>query len=521
MTDARDSSTRVEASAHTASALAAALLGGLVVWGLRDFALDDAWIHLSYAKSLRLGDGWSYNPGDHEAGITSPLWVVLLVLWPTAGDPVTPVLLLGTLLHALAGWTASALAIAIGRRHASLESPLPLRSIALLTGLLTASTPMLLHGIGSGMEVTLAAALALAVAWAIVVGRPRAAAILGALALFARPELAAFVAALAGGAWILRRRLPPACPHAGAMALAGVVTAAVVWSAWLLVTVGQPLPNGWYVKGGSSGHGLAYLATEVLPWQPWLVALGPVVLAALALRREWQRGHAELAIVVGASAAALVAIALSRPLHPGVQFFEARYFAPVVALPGLAVAFGVATVPRWLGVLLMLPCLVLTSLQVGDTAGRIRGAAEDTRVLHTQVARFVAGNLPPDATVAVEGAGALRFHTPRTMTIVDLVGLNDHVAARLHRDRAAKICRWVARGPTFAVVPAHWQPILAEPFVLAPLATFEDDAYTQVEPVGRQAVVVLALTGIQPAWARCRAAAGADPRAPGSPAAPP
>ena len=71
----------------------------------------------------------------------------------------------------------------------------------------TASAPLLLHGIGSGMEVPLTAALALALAWATIEGHPRAALALGALGLFARPELGAFAAALAGLAVLARRRL--------------------------------------------------------------------------------------------------------------------------------------------------------------------------------------------------------------------------------------------------------------------------------------------------------------------------
>jgi hypothetical protein len=145
----------------------------------------------------------------------------------------------------------------------------------------------------------------------------------------------------------------------------------------------------------------------------------------------------------------------------------------------------------------------VTSPQVRDTIERIRDASEDTRVLHTHVARFVAANLPADAVVAVEGAGALRYQTPRSLTIVDLVGLNDHVAARLHRDRTAKSCHWISRAPTHAVIPAHWLPILAALFELAPVAAFDDDRYTQVEPPTPMRVVVVALPAVRPAWAHC------------------
>ena len=67
------------------------LAAGLFAWGGVDFCLDDAWIHLSYAKSLRLGDGLSYNPGDWETGFSSPLWALLLAVWPTGTAPVMSV----------------------------------------------------------------------------------------------------------------------------------------------------------------------------------------------------------------------------------------------------------------------------------------------------------------------------------------------------------------------------------------------------------------------------------------------
>lgn len=44
---------------------AAGLAAALTFAGpMAEFCLDDAYIHLAYAKSLRLGDGYSYNPGD-------------------------------------------------------------------------------------------------------------------------------------------------------------------------------------------------------------------------------------------------------------------------------------------------------------------------------------------------------------------------------------------------------------------------------------------------------------------------
>src|SRR5688572_16556515 len=71
-------------------ALVAACLSALMMSATgAEFMLDDAYIHLSYAKSIRLGDGLSYNPGDWETGFSSPLWVFVLSVWPIPLQPDT------------------------------------------------------------------------------------------------------------------------------------------------------------------------------------------------------------------------------------------------------------------------------------------------------------------------------------------------------------------------------------------------------------------------------------------------
>ena len=41
------------------------------------FPLDDAWGHMVYARALATGEGFAYNPGQAEAGVSSPLWTTL------------------------------------------------------------------------------------------------------------------------------------------------------------------------------------------------------------------------------------------------------------------------------------------------------------------------------------------------------------------------------------------------------------------------------------------------------------
>lgn len=44
------------------------------------YSPDDTYIYLQYAKNIASGHGFSFNPGEQSYGVTSPLWVIVLVL---------------------------------------------------------------------------------------------------------------------------------------------------------------------------------------------------------------------------------------------------------------------------------------------------------------------------------------------------------------------------------------------------------------------------------------------------------
>jgi hypothetical protein len=503
----------VEAATPLLAAIMAIGLAALFIPGSRDFPLDDAWIHLAYAKSLRLGDGLSYNPGDLETGFSSPLWVLVLASLPLSKAPVLVVKLLGSLLHGLCAWLAARLALDLAMERASLARPLPVRSLALMAGTLVASTPTLLQAATSGMEVPLASALVLASALASVRGLAWPAAALAGLAVLARPEALFFVATLGvvlagvrrldGSASTDARWRPPL------LAVVGAVLGLSLWVAYCLVVSGHPWPNTQYVKGGGGMDGLAYVVEEVMPWQAWLVSITGVWLLAQVIRFDFRDRRFELSTLVLATAVTVVAIATSRELHPGVLFYESRYFAIVAAIVPTVLPFGLVGARRLVAVVLVVPIAVVTGLQVGSLREIQRAQEHDTHQLHTAVARYVAENLPADSIVAVEGAGAMRFFTPRTMTIVDLVGLNDRGAAHLHSDREAKLCHFVERAPTHVVMPSDWRGLFADTFDLTPLTAFDDPSYTQVRPPRRVRVVVYEVRRVRPEWrTRCEAGPG-------------
>jgi hypothetical protein len=223
----------------------------------------------------------------------------------------------------------------------------------------------------------------------------------------------------------------------------------------------------------------------------------------MALRRDARAGRGELWWLTVATIATALAIAVTRPLHPGTLFYESRYFAPLAGILPVVLPFGLPRRPRWLGPALVVPIAVVTGLQLADVRTTVRGHEDDTAALHTKVARWIASELPPDSVVAVEGAGSIRWHAPRSMTIVDLVGLNDGEAAIRHHDRRAKTCHFVQRHPTHFAVPSSWAPLFSPPFALRPLVRFVDPQYTQVEPSHPQDVVVFAVDGLAPGWADC------------------
>ncbi|MFT5233574.1 MAG: arabinofuranosyltransferase, partial [Candidatus Krumholzibacteriia bacterium] len=49
-------------------------------WLMRGYITDDTFIHLRYAENLAQRGEFSFNPGQHTYGATSPLWIFGLAL---------------------------------------------------------------------------------------------------------------------------------------------------------------------------------------------------------------------------------------------------------------------------------------------------------------------------------------------------------------------------------------------------------------------------------------------------------
>jgi len=449
------------------------------------FCLDDAFIHLAYVSSIHAGDGISYNPGDWATGVSSPLWLALLSLWPTGAPTVFGIKVFGALLHA-----ASVMLIAALARVCDPSAP---PRLTLAAGLLWAATPLAVQGATSGMEVPLASALALGMTLTALQGRPRLTFVLAALGYLARPELLVYAGALGVGLWWLRRDLRSLAPVAGAAL--GLLS---FW-AYCYSVSGHLWPNTYYVKGGGLHPGsLRYLLLEVLALQPVVMSVAGLVIAGLGLYAARRAGHNGLLVVVAAALLTLLAIALSRTLYPGVLFFQSRYFVVVLWVLPLLCAHGFARIPRAPAAWLMAP-VALLSLYLSWTQIELQRAQErGVMRLHVEPASYITRSVPDARVVGVEGAGAFRYLLPRSIEVVDLMGLNDGEIAHMGGNFFRKLCHLQARGVTHLAYPAQWHADVHKAFELETLQRFTEQAYAQLDPPATWQLTVAKVTAARP-----------------------
>jgi hypothetical protein len=112
----------------------------------------------------------------------------------------------------------------------------------------------------------------------------------------------------------------------------------------------------------------------------------------------------------------------------------------------------------------------------------------------------------PDARVlGVEGAGALRYLTPRSIEVVDLMGLNERAIAHMQGSFFFKLCHLRRRGVTHLAYPAQWRPDLMRAFELEDLQRFTEQAYAQVDPPAPWQVTIARVVATRPDFAAfCR-----------------
>jgi hypothetical protein len=410
------------------------------------FPLDDAWGHLVYGRAFAQGEGFAYNPGQPEAGVSAPLWTLLAAIpagaveWTGWIDrPDGGMRLLGGLFGLLLA--------AVGCRLAGRAGRWP----AICVALMLSTDPLLLAGRFSGMELPLFGLLTLLLVEALLDHRPTAAGWRSGLLVLTRPEGLA-LAAVAGLVLARRGRELPRF-------LLPLLICVLPFAAWNQWVAGHPWPNTWSNKFEAGG--------ELAQIVPTLAALGAdtgwgwalllmLFTGAVALSgavRELPRLLLTLAAVllIGVLATRSMPLAFEPPRVP---FYWQRYallaWPPVLVVAGA----GLASLARtaWAGLYcrpLAAVALIGPALLVGilgrswpqhalETRERFAAECADVEALNVAAGLWINEHLPVGSLVATHDAGAVRYFGRRE--VLDIYGNNDSLLNALidERQRASE-----------------------------------------------------------------------------------
>lgn len=386
--------------------------------------LDDAWIHLQFARNIAQGHGFSYNPGQPTPGSTAPLWTILLAL-PALFSTEASFLLGSVLLLSGVGYL-TAVGIAYGF---ALDLSRKVW-VALLAGWGTALTGRFLWAGLSGMEATLFAAVSLTAVWLFTrVGLRWWVAVLFGLASQLRPEghlLFALAVLVQGAGFMVQGAKGRVQGVAGLRAFIAsfwqpVLVYALISLPYVLFslsTTGQPLPNTFYAKAGSDGaYGWRFLQDTVrLHFFDNSVAFGLMLVGWWA---TWRKSPLTAVWLVGLPL--IFAFTVDGVWHHG------RYTMPLIPFVMVTAALGA----HWLAQKLpnprvaqaVLPLLLLLGglWQVPAWATMLGHNAREIIEIDVALGVWLGENTAVGDIIAVDDIGAIAFFSERE--IVDLNGL--------------------------------------------------------------------------------------------------
>lgn len=433
--------------------------------GVVGFPVDDTWIHLVYARALAAFDGFAYNPGDQQVGVSAPLWTLLLSLPVGISEALGARPDLGVrLLGALTGLGAAY----AGARLAARAGTWPAAFVAVALSL----DPWMIYERFAGLEAPLFAWLLLLYLGALADHLPRRAGLLGAALLLTRPEALVLVAL---GAWWLRSREQPSGRF-----LIIALGLTLPWLAWCFIVSGLPWPStfGSKITGPDGLVGpwqslLALIADSGWTWSlPLLAGCGVVTLDG--------GRHGMGKLVFASCSALLLGVLLSRalPVAPEtgrVPYYWARYALLAWPVALVLTAAGTASLVRtaWaglrcrplMGAALLAPLVIGAALAtpliplVRELPARFAAECAELETLHVSAGLWIDEHLPPDAVVAVHDAGALRYFGRRTT--LDVWGNHAHELNSVVRDGGDQAAlQWLAakRPDALAVFPLLYTP---------------------------------------------------------------
>ena len=446
-------------------------------WG---FPLDDAWIHLQFARNIASGQGFAYNPGIPVAGSTAPLWTLVLAIPARLGlDPIASAKGLGIALTLAAALVAGRLAEWLTRSRAA----------GFFTALVLAVSPRLIWGALSGMEVSLYSFLGvwtvLSYLRALETGAPWWG-LLAGLAGAARPEVFVLFPILAAD-WTVRaarRQLASTSALRWAAPFLLFAIPAGAFVALNLYASGHPLPLTFYAK--SYGMGTVPSLMEGRWQDAWVDAwhypqrffyrfltwteteypdlglgalVGAAVLTAMFSSRPQRRG-AYLLVAILVAAPIMKALGAPEPtllVHEGRYVFHLLILFLVVAVAGLLELHNRL---KW-RTIVPLYCLV-SLIRLGGAlayeAPRYASKVKNINDLEVAAARWIQRETGTDARIATNDIGAIAFFSKRF--IIDTEGLVTPEA--IHPKRMRRFVPFLeSQRPDLLVIFPEWYPEIA------------------------------------------------------------
>jgi hypothetical protein len=384
------------------------------------FPLDDAWIHLTYARNFALHEQWAFRLGETSAGSTSPLWTGLLAVGYILNlTPYVWPFLLGWVILSLLGIQGES----VTRRLVSTYRPrIP------WVGFFFVTVWHLTWSAVSGMETLLQAFIFFYVLSSLLVhpGRYLALGVLTGLSIWVRPDGITLLGPLILTAFMVERRDRQRW-NAIARILIGFSALFVPYLLFNLALAGNPWPNTFYAK--QAEYQAAWLSlgltnrlnNYLMPIlaSPFIVLLPGAVIWMVRRVRNWDwAAIASLLWFVGY-------IGLYFLRLPAYQ--HGRYIIPafpILYLWGILGLVEYVTSPNanrrialiWTSLTGML-CLLFTFVAAQQNAADVAWIEREM----VGTAEWIQENLPPDSLLAVHDIGAIGYFDQHR--IIDLAGL--------------------------------------------------------------------------------------------------
>jgi hypothetical protein len=437
--------------------------------------LDDAWIHFTFARNLVSGEGFSIVPGEPTPGSTAPLWTIVMSgIGLLTTNFVTPALMVSGAFFIITVWLTFGLALELTKNWPT----------ALLAALATALSGRLVWAGLSAMEVTLFTALTLGAVWLYQRrGLDWLTAILLGIASQARPE-GHFLFLLLVADSLISYRFPPhaSAPKPGWRSLLGAILVYGVinmpYTFFAYSVTGRPLPNTFFAKADAEQLFSWRTLRETLQllWQDNQLAFLLVPFGVLFL---WRRSRVFVGWLIGL-------LVLSAFILPFVWHYG-RYTMPLIPFQMIAGASGL----YW--VCTKLPANRTAVATVGSVAILLAGivsipgwadklGANTREIIEIDVAmaQWLAENIAPDVTIAVDDIGAIGFFAPQP--ILDLHGLiSPEIWSTLtDSDTISAQVRLMAQSGVkyMAVFPGWHQPVTENSEVAKSVQRFTTESHT-------------------------------------------